>query len=177
VTGVRTVARRDRSHGDPELDLLYESEAPRLLRYFQRRTGNCHTAPDLVQDAFVRLASTGATRELVNPAAYLQRIARNLLTDRARRRAGREALQVPLAEWDEAVPAVQEEGLIAAETLRRYEDAIADLPEKTRTIFLMQRAEGLTYRAIADKLGVKLWTVEHHMKQALAHLDRRLGDS
>lgn len=176
MIGVRSVAPRIRPDDDAELDLLYENEAPRLLRYFQRRTGNCHTAPDLVQDAFVRLATTGGVRDLANPAAYLQRIARNLLTDRSRRRAGREALQVPLADWDEAVPAAQEDELIASQTLRLYEDAIADLPEKTRTIFLMQRTQDMTYRAIADRLGVTLWTVEHHMKQALSHLDRRLGE-
>jgi RNA polymerase sigma-70 factor (ECF subfamily) len=155
------------------IEQLYEAEGPRLLRYFQRKTGNCHTAPDLVQDAFARLAGVGRLSELANPAAYLQRIARNLLADRARNRHVRDAF-VPLEEWDAETPPAQEDALVASDMLRLYEAAIAELPERTRMVFLLQRADDLTYRQIAKRLGVTLWTVEYHMKRAITHLDQML---
>lgn len=157
------------------IEQLYTAEAPRLLRFFQRRTGNCHTAPDLVHDAFARLAGAGRFPDLDNPAAYLQRIARNLLTDRARSRPEREAF-VPLEDWDAETPPAQEDALVASDTLKRYEQAIADLPDRTRMVFLLHRADDLTYRQIAKRLGVTLWTVEYHMKRAITHLDRMLDD-
>ena len=157
------------------IEQLYEEEGPRLLRYFQRKTGNCHTAPDLVQDAFARLAGVGRLTELANPAAYLQRIARNLLADRARNPHVREAF-VPLEEWDAQATPKQEDALVADDMLRRYEAAIAEMPERTRMVFLLHRADDLTYRQIAKRLGVKLWTVEYHMKRALTHLDRMLDE-
>jgi RNA polymerase sigma factor (sigma-70 family) len=159
------------------LDTLYRDEAPRLLRYFRRRTGNCQSAADMVQDAFLRLAGLGGLGDLVNPAAYLQRIAGNLLADRARGRAARDALHLELANCDAEVPPQQEDRLLADEMLRLYEQAIGDLPARTRTIFLLQRGDGLTYREIAERLDVTLWTVEHHMKRAIAHLDRSLDQS
>src|SRR3546814_4840407 len=87
-------------------------------------------ASDL-QDAFARLAGVGRLTELANPAAYLQRIARNLLADRARNRHAREAF-VPLEDWDAEAAPEQENALVASDTLRLYEAAIAGLPERTR---------------------------------------------
>lgn len=176
MTGVRDLVRRPRAvpEAGERFSQLYETEAPRLLRYFRRHTHDCHTAPDLVQDAFARLAATERATPLVNPAAYLQRIARNLLIDRARSRALRDTWHVALDEEQGSVPASQEDALLASELLTLYEKAIAELPERTRMIFVLQRADGLTYRAIAQRLGLPLWTVEHHMKRAIAHVDRTL---
>lgn len=154
---------------------LYRAEAPGLLRYFERRTGERHAAPDLVHDAFARLAGIGALSDLVNPAAYLQRIARNLLVDRARRSAVPAAF-VSLEDWDTETPAVQEDALVVQDLLERYEEAIAGLPERTRTIFLLHRADDLTYRQIARRIGVTVWTVEYHMKRAILHLARTLDE-
>src|SRR3546814_3791082 len=65
------------------------------------------------------------------PAAYLQRIARNLLADRARNRHAREAF-VPLEDWDAEAAPEQENALVASDTLRLYEAPIAGLPERKR---------------------------------------------
>ncbi|TPG51760.1 RNA polymerase sigma factor [Sphingomonas glacialis] len=164
----------DACASDATMEALYVAEGPRLLRYFQRRTGNSHSAPDLVQDAFVRFASAEHVPNLVNPAAYLQRIARNLLIDRARRAQEREVF-VPLEEWDAGTPPDQEDTLVVRDALRRYEEAIAALPERTRLVFLLKRADDLTYPQIAKRLGITLWTVQYHMKRALTHLDRTLN--
>lgn len=175
MSAARNALRRDDSepsNGTVSIEQLYDAEAPRLLRYFQRRTDDVHSAADMVQDAFTRLAGFPRLGDLANPAAYLQRIARNLVVDRARRRKTREILHVPLDDWDGEVQPVQEEAIVAKDILRLYERAMAELPERTRTIFLLQRVEGMTYRQIARKLDVTLWTVEHHMKRAIAHIDR-----
>ncbi|MEG3178258.1 RNA polymerase sigma factor [Sphingomonas sp. RB3P16] len=156
------------------MEELYVAEGPRLLRYFQRRTGDSHSAPDLVQDTFVRFASAEPVPNLLNPAAYLQRIARNLLIDRARRPQS-QGVFVPLEEWDAATSPDQEGALDERDTLRRYEDAIAALPERTRMVFLLHRADDLTYPQIAKRLGITFWTVQYHMKRALTHLDQTLN--
>lgn len=156
------------------MEELYVAEGPRLLRYFQRRTGNSHSASDLVQDAFVRFASAEQVPNLLNPAAYLQRIARNLLIDRARTPQSQHVF-IPLEEWDAELPPDQEETLVARELLRRYEEAIAALPERTRMVILLHRADDLTYPQIAKRLGITFWTVQYHMKRALTHLDRMLN--
>lgn len=52
----------------------------------------------------------------------------------------------------------------------RLQQAIADLPEKCRLIFLLAKEEGLTYREIADELEVSEKTVENQIGIALKKL-------
>jgi len=158
------------------LDGLFRSEAPRLQRYFRQKTGDREVASDLVQDSFVRLVSA-YNAGLGNPAAYLQRIARNLVFDRYRREGRSSAdVDLPLDYCDVAIPPMQEDGLTARDLLRLYETAIKGLSDKTRTVFLLSRVEGLTYEAIRLRLGVSMGTVEYHMMRAIAHVDRVLEE-
>lgn len=73
-------------------------------------------------------------------------------------------------EHDVASPPEQELDMEAADLLRLYESAIADLSEKTRRVFLMHRVDELSYREIHQRLGISIATVEYHMMKALAHI-------
>lgn len=46
-------------------------------------------------------------------------------------------------------------------------DAVRDLPPKCREIFVMSRVSELTYKGIADLLGISVKTVENQMGKAL----------
>ena len=67
-------------------DAFYRAEQAMLLRYFRRRVGP-EAAPDLVQDAFTRMFRSGAFDRIDYPRPYLLRTARNLVFERARRKA------------------------------------------------------------------------------------------
>ncbi|MEL7378209.1 MAG: sigma factor-like helix-turn-helix DNA-binding protein, partial [Bacteroidota bacterium] len=47
---------------------------------------------------------------------------------------------------------------------------IEDLPEGQRTVFLMNRSDGKTYKEIAELLGLSVKAVEKRMHGALVHL-------
>ena len=53
--------------------------------------------------------------------------------------------------------------------------ALKQLPERTRTIFILFRLEGIRQREIADLLGVSVRTVELHVIKASVHLRECLG--
>ena len=145
------------------VDQLFQSEAPHLRRYFRRKTGDHEGAADLVQDAFVKMAEVPVVT-VRNPAAYLQRIARNLIADWFRSRRERPYSEhIPLEECDVVVSPPQED-------LYLFERAVSGMSPKTRTVFLAKRVEGLTYEDIAKRLGVTTKTVEYHMGQALVHI-------
>lgn len=55
-----------------------------------------------------------------------------------------------------------------------YRAAVMDLPPVTRTVFLLHRADGLSYGAIAERTGLSLTAVEEQIRQALVQLDRNL---
>jgi RNA polymerase sigma factor (sigma-70 family) len=165
----------DRQHAaHASLEASFRAERDKLLSYLGRRAGH-DAAPDLVQEVFARAAGSAQASRLANPAAFLRRIARNLLIDRARRRAANNVLVFPLEEQRDAACAPQQEwGLEAEDLLRLYQEAVDSLPEKTRRVFLMHRVDEFSYRDIHEDLGISIATVEYHMMKALAHIARRV---
>lgn len=66
------------------------------------------------------------------------------------------------------------DSLALKELQQKIDIAINQLPEQCRTIFQLSRFEELKYRAIADKLGISVKTVESQMTKALKTLRVKL---
>jgi RNA polymerase sigma-70 factor (ECF subfamily) len=177
----------DKEAGEPHEDIrvlgdridhLFRAQAPRLLRFLTRHVGGRDEAADLVQESFLRLVRSTSHQPLPqNPEAYLRRIARNLVLDRAKHSGvqGRHG-HAPLDEEMIADPGPgPAEILEAQDMLGRYELALTGLRPKTRRIFLLHRRDGLTYGQIAQETGLSVSGVEKHMMKAIAHIDRALG--
>lgn len=142
------------------------------MRYFRRKVGD-EAAPDLVQEVFVRIAGGRQTESLINPPGYVRRIARNLLIDRARRKAVADAVVVPLEPHHDRGVAAEQDGILeAAQLLAQYESAIQSMTEKTRRVYLLHRVEDMSYREIHLRLGISIATVEYHMMRAIAHIQQ-----
>jgi len=160
--------------GRANLENLYRRERDGLLRYLSRQVGH-DLAPDIVQEVFLRASSSPQIRHLQNPGGFLHRIARNILIDRARRRKCR-IVTLPLIEGIDAPSAAEQEEAFAARDLRAaLENALSDLPERTRIIFTMHRFEEMAYRDIQRELDISLAAVEYHMMRALAHVRATLA--
>lgn len=150
------------------------AEYSRPLRgYFLRRVKQASDADDLVQEVFMRLAKLEKPSDVNNPSAYIFSIAANLLKDRARRDASRQASAHD--EFDDSTFATTEFDSPENRASAQQDLAIAGaviraLPVKTRTIFLLHRFDGLKYREIAELTGASVSTVEKHMIAALAAL-------
>lgn len=147
---------------------VYRAEHHRLLRKLRRRVGP-DEAPDLVQEIFARLLGSGALERLDNPQAYLSRITRNLLIDRARRKQQGRLVFFPLDE-DRIPPTPPEQArqIEAIDLQRLYRHTVRAMPPKTRRVFVMHRVHRLTYKEIAEDLGICVETVQYHMVRALA---------
>jgi RNA polymerase sigma factor (sigma-70 family) len=149
-----------------------------LMAYFTRRVNIAADAEDMVQETFARLAKPGRIEAIQNVEAYIFQVAQTLILERARWRKSRNANEdIPL---DETHP---DEGVLSAErivegkdTVQRLLTALKELPERTRTIFILQRFEGLTYVEVAKQLGLHPSTVEKNMGRAIAHIANRMAD-
>lgn len=157
-----------------DLDEMVRLHRPWLLRYLSRGAGG-QEALDLVQEVFLRFAKAAERHTFDNPEAFLQRIATNLLRDRARSlSATREHLPLE-PELHAANDGDPHEALVARQTLERYETALMQLKPKTREIFLRHRVDGATYQEIASEWHMSVGGVEKQMSKAIAHIDRALG--
>jgi RNA polymerase sigma-70 factor, ECF subfamily len=66
--------------------------------------------------------------------------------------------------------------LVVKDISKKIDEAIAELPEKCREIFIMNRYEHLKYHEIAQKLDISQKTVEAQMSKALQHMRVRLAE-
>lgn len=145
---------------------------PALIAFFLRRIGNHSEAEDLTQEVLLRVAQHGASIDASRPDAYVFQIAANLLRDRGRRQQVRAAYQAGMgateATWvEERDP---DRVLQAKESLTAVLEALRELPERTRTVFVLFRLENMKQREIADMLGISVRTVEQHVVRASVHL-------
>lgn len=159
---------------DSDLALLYRNEAPRMRRWLSARF-TPDKAADFVQTTFVRMLRLGADRleAIEHPRAYLYRAADNLATDHLR--SGEHRLDHQSSE-DFSGSSDPHVALEARDLLRRIEAAIPELPDRTREIFMAHRFEDLTYRQIADRLGITTKVVEYHIKVAMRELHRAVSE-
>ncbi len=155
---------------------FYSEHGEELRRYLTRRLNCAQTAADLTQEVFVRLLRSEPPGTVENPRAYLYRIASNLLADHFRGMKRRADL-ADTSLWD-AIPdeaPSPEWALLTRDELRRLERAIEELPPRQRDVMLLHKFDGLSYGAIAERLGISKNTVMVHMMRALAHCRDRLS--
>lgn len=162
--------------GEPQehVATLYRDQATLLERRIRAQVGNAEEASDIVQEAFSRLLGARAGYSLRNPAAFLNRIVRNLLIDRSRRNAARPP-HVPLdLDTDIAVSPDQGQALELNQMRQRYREIVDALPPRTRDVFLLHRVDELGYREIAERLDISVRTVEWHVAQAIYRIGKEL---
>jgi RNA polymerase sigma-70 factor (ECF subfamily) len=147
-----------------------------LVHFFERRVGHVAEAEDLAQEVFERLARHKDLDRLDQLDGYVFTVATNLLRDRARKRIAQAAdSHVSLdqvADFSEEI--TPERVLLGKDAVNRFLAALADLPERTRTVLMLRRYEGLEFKEIARRLGISVSAVEKHVLRAMDYLSRRL---
>ncbi len=144
-------------------------ERPALLRRVQRILGGDSGAEDVIQAVWFKARGIDNQQSIDNPRAYLYRLAINLATDHGRESTRRNRLLAEHYLWEEDEVSTEEQ-VMAQDELQRVLDAAGHLPEPTRSIFRLNRLQGLTQAEIARRLGVSVTTVENHVRSALARL-------
>jgi RNA polymerase sigma-70 factor (ECF subfamily) len=166
---VTTLARTgDEAEPRPSLEMLYRQYHGPLLRYLQRLCGSRDQAEELVQESFANAcAGLLSFRGDCSVATWLFRIARNAYLNSLRRPA---AARIDTDELL-AIPDARAYGDPARSyAAREQRDAIglalAQLPERQRSLLLLRDAEGLSYAEIADVLELSMSAVKVNLFRA-----------
>lgn len=159
--------------GDAPLNLgeIYDAYAPKLYRYIYHRLGDQALAEDLTSEVFARFLRAQVTPD--NLAAFLYRIAHNLMVDHLRRRRDQ-----PLEPLDDELPAErgdpQAHAEIAMERLR-LRRAIARLTPEQQQAIVLKFLEGLSNEEIARVLDKPVSAVKSLQHRGLVTLRDLLG--
>jgi RNA polymerase sigma-70 factor (ECF subfamily) len=157
-------------HSPPssKLGFFFSDHHRWLLQHINRHLRNHADAEDTAADTFCQLLAARVDPDSIEqPRAYLSTIARRLIFDRHRRRKLELAYLERLSTLPEGLAPSPEEQLQLIEALVAIDRAIDGLPLIVKTTFLYSQLDGLSYVAIAQKLGLSERTVSRYMKQAL----------
>lgn len=159
--------------------LLYNAHRGDLVNYANKILRDRSSAEDVVQEAYLRFSKASKTQILVEPAAYLQRIVRNLCLDMKRKTQREQARMIDTDEGSlESVRETRpspESQVAAREELHLLRQALAELPERTRKAVEMYWYHDDTMRDVAEHLGISLGLTHSLVADGLEHCRVRLN--
>ena len=127
----------------------------RLRRTLRRRGQTSEAAEDLVQDAMLKFEIYQKTSSVQDRESFITRTAFNLAIDASRRSRRSPISTDPVEHWDPGDPAPDPaERLLARRRFERLKAGLAAMDQRTRTILLAHRLDGLTYARIAQSEGL-----------------------
>jgi RNA polymerase sigma-70 factor, ECF subfamily len=160
-------------------DQLYEHYSHKLFSFVFKILKNQAEADDIVQEVFVKIWETRENLgdyKLLN--SYFFTIAYNNSIDLIRKRINNNKYLEHLKNSSviQISPSVISE-VEFNELNSHVKKLIANLPERQKQVYLLNREHGLTYAEIAEQLGISKNTVENHMVKALKYLRVNMNNS
>lgn len=169
-----------------QISEVVHRERVRLRNFVRKRVPDAGDAEDILQDVLYELVQAYRLMQPIEHAsAWLYRVARNRIVDFFRKKR-LVALGDALAERadDEDVLTLadllpsREAGPEAAYArrvlLEELNNALEELPEEQRDVFIAHQIDGRSFKELADDTGVGLNTLLSRKRYAVIHLRRRL---
>jgi len=168
--------------------LLQRYRAP-IYNFILRSVRDRERAADLTQDTFLKVVQRADSfRGGSKLSTWIYAIARNLCIDHGRRMKFRrhKSLDAPMKQSDEksspmvdrvaSEAPVTDRDAIAKELQIHIAEAVEELPDEQREVFLLRQVQGLPFKDIAEVVGVSENTVKSRMRYALERLQGALSE-
>jgi RNA polymerase sigma factor (sigma-70 family) len=151
----------------------------RLFGFIRNRVSNDEDAEDILQDVWHQLSSQAKLDDIESISGWLYRVAKNKITDSYRKQKAERL--VDETEEDSEILAFIVDDNDAPETalLRKMFretliEALQELPEKQRNVFVWNELEDKTLQEIADAEKENIKTIISRKQYAVKHLRKRL---
>ena len=152
--------------------LLFEKHRGAVYGFSLRMLGRQHDAEDVCQEVFMRMAIAGKSYE---PSArfktWLFTIARNCCLNQIRQKR---PVSIQMEHIEHRQTDNQEAAASETEATEVLEQAIAELPEQWREVFLLRFRNELEYQQISEVTQQPLGTVKTHIHRARLQLAKRM---
>lgn len=169
------VAGGDRS----ALEEVYKRTSAKLFGVILRILHDRSEAEDVLQEVYLTIWRKAASFDeaRASPVTWLAVLARNRAIDRARSRALR-----PTAPEDEAMAVADAapsavDRLEVSQQARQLDDCLTQLPAEHAAAVRTAFFNGVTYEALAERLGLPLGTLKGWIRRSLMKLKLCLGEA
>jgi RNA polymerase sigma-70 factor (ECF subfamily) len=173
---------RIRESDHAAFEALVRHYSDHLCAFVYNNTRDVEATKELVQDLFLWIWRHRHEWEIRGElTTYLYRSARNRAVSymrhaRLEQRWQEEMTRSSDAAFERTDPVQSDADASATELAAAIARAVGSLPHRCREVFTLNREHHLSYREIADTLGISVKTVEVHMGRALSALRRQLTD-
>ena len=153
---------------------LFKSYYQPLVAHARRYVRDAQTSEDIVCDVFLKIWQEREKLEIkVSVKAYLYRMVRNHSLNylKIKKPDLVDDFSLNLSVSGSAA----DDRVNLNEMTKHIQEAIAELPERSRSVFTMHRYDNLKYSEIAKILNIAEGTVETHMVRSLKFLRKRLA--
>lgn len=159
-----------------DFEALYQRHSREVWAMAYARWMDANTALDIVQEAFMRLwKQRESGEEILNPRAWLLRVARNLAEDHAKSAFRRNGTHPPqLMNGVRAHDPMPLEHLEREETFAQLRGILEQLPEADREILTLRYALDYNANEIAEFLSINTTAVHMRLSRARQRLAERL---
>ena len=164
-----------------------KTERSRLLNFIRKRVPSEEDAQDILQDVLYELVETYRVMKPVEKiAAWLFTVARNKITDLYRKKKpesleninsyadGSDEESFFLTDLLSQRSDNADSKLIRNTILEAVQEALAELPEEQREVFVMHELEDMSFNDISKITGVGLNTLLSRKRYAVLHLRKKL---
>ena len=155
-----------------EFKTCFDQYFDAIRRYLVYRGADEELATDISQDVFMKLWQKDLDFEEPGTKSLLYKMASDAFISHYRKtQVATKYEQTMELKVESNDPQKQ---LEYEELHGQYLKALSTMNEKQREVFLMNRSEEMTYKEIAERLGLSLKAVEKRMSQAIGFLREKL---
>lgn len=155
---------------------LYERHWYDFFTIARRKLRDEALAADIAQELFLRLWQKRKTLLVNNLTAYLRVSLKHLIIDYVRTQWQDEQYASHFMHTPPADALATAHTVQFSQLTESLNQALLQLPDKTREVFVLNRFEQLTIREIALRLGVSEKAVEYHLSRSLTFLRTHLHE-
>ena len=150
---------------------LYNKYSDGIYGFSLKLLKSADFAEEVVQDVFLKVWNTRENLNIdLNFKSFVYTIAKNLSLNILNKAANDLNLRNQLLRIKPVANTSTKDHLLDKEYELVKRNAIANLSQGRRKIFLMSREQGLSYEEIANELGISVNTVKTQMKASLKSL-------
>ena len=172
---------------DRRITEAVEREQNRLRAFIRRRVPDQGDAEDILQEVFYELVEAyRRMKPIEQVGAWLFRVARNRITDLFRKKKPEISTNDPVAAGEEDGGVIMLQDLLPSPEagpeaayartllLDELDEALEELPEEQREVFVAHELGGLSFKQLAAETGLSVNTLLSRKHYAVLHLRQRL---